>query len=686
MDYLDWQSNLRLQDVFGGAAEFSFPSVLSEGKTLYLGKDKSDNRAVLKLICDETTVSVTPAPYNLQTRVNEYGGKPYWLCGSSLVFANQADQCLYRQEILPTNLGQPTRVSLKPTNSAKFMYTDVHEFSAASYLAIIELESASVSHAENAMFIGMINGSETEPLKLIQGADFYSNFCVNEAGNKAAWVQWNHPNMPWDDTELWVADIVDGKDGLRFKNQSQVDLSNTRDLKASVCQLLFSNNDRLFFSADYRVELDTKIQGVGEAHNAQNFDSTYELSPAENFWNVHVYDFSTGAVNRVTNEQREYGYPHWVYGDHRIIQFNGSQLLTIASEPSGDSLVLIDQETLQCRQLDIQQSACTIQHLHGDGHNRCGFELLPFDEHSSLVTLCLSATVEMFALAEQAMVNVETSVAKPVSFETTDGAQAHGFFYTPVNSDQQARTNSDSLPPLLVMVHGGPTARAYGHFDLQKQFWTSRGFAILDVNHRGSSGYGRLFRDSLYGHWGERDTSDIVDGVNYLIDQGEIDPNRVCIRGKSAGGYAVLRALTEYPHTFKVGACYYGIGNLVTLAESTHKFEKHYTDRLIDEVYDASVSNNETSKFYQRSPINKMNHLNSAMIVFQGSLDRVVTPAVANEIISVLVSAGIDHEYVEYSNEGHGFKLPKNNIDAWNKELAFYQRVLNEASSSSVLE
>jgi len=199
---------------------------------------------------------------------------------------------------------------------------------------------------------------------------------------------------------------------------------------------------------------------------------------------------------------------------------------------------------------------------------------------------------------------------------------------------------------------------------------------MASINHRGSSGYGRQFRDSLYGEWGEGDASDIVDGILYLIEQKKVDPSRVCIRGKSAGGYAVLRALTEYPEVFRVGACYYGIGNLLTLAESTHKFEKHYTDRLIDEVFDAIFATSLESKFYQRSPINKMSQLKSAMILFQGSLDRVVPPSVAQEVVEVLKSAGIDHDYVEYPNEAHGFKRLENNIDAWQKELQFYQRIL----------
>ena len=227
------------------------------------------------------------------------------------------------------------------------------------------------------------------------------------------------------------------------------------------------------------------------------------------------------------------------------------------------------------------------------------------------------------------------------------------------------------------MVHGGPTSRAYAHFDIAKQFWTNRGFALLDVNHRGSSGYGRAYRDALYGEWGEIDCTDIIDAIRFLIKENKADANSVCIRGKSAGGYAVLRALTEFPKMFKSGACYYGIGNLATLAQTTHKFEKFYTDRLIGEKYDSDAANKQSSLFFQRSPSHNMHKVRSEMILFQGLQDKVVPPSVAQEVIKKLTKAGIEYSYVEYPNEGHGFRQVTNNMDALAKELAFYQRALS---------
>jgi dipeptidyl aminopeptidase/acylaminoacyl peptidase len=680
IDYLDWQSDLSLEQVFAEAVSFAYPSIIDDLGTLYLSKDKHDNRSVLMLLSGDKLEPITPTPFNLQTRVNEYGGKPYWLSGRSLVFANQADQCLYRQQLDDSLVSEPKRISVKPNDQQRFMYTDVHQLNRDAILAIVEVERAGISHASNHMFIAALSEQPNNaPVVAIEGADFYSNLVVNESQNKVAWVQWNHPNMPWDDSQLMVADLVYQGATLSLQNPTQVTLLRSPGAGSSVCQLLFSRNDRLFFSADYS-------SGDGLEH----------ADASDNYWNVHVYDFATdmdtAQLSRVTSGKQEFGYPHWVYGDHRIVQLNHDSLLAIASAPSGDQLVLIDQHSLECRRL-LQAVPATLQHLHSNGSGRCVFEQLPFDAGPSLVQLdyelvqldyalvqlddeLVEQTMRQQTLIDAAEAGVETSRAREISFAADSAERAYGFYYPPTNSTQQQITSADALPPLLVMVHGGPTARAYGHFDLQKQFWTSRGFAILDVNHRGSSGYGRRFRDSLYGYWGERDASDIVAGIGYLIEKKMVDPKRVCIRGKSAGGYAVLRALTEHPEIFKVGACYYGIGNLVTLAETTHKFEKFYTDRLLDEVFNPDLSSHPESKFYQRSPINKMSQLGSAMIVFQGALDRVVPPSVAQEVITVLGAAGIDHEYVEYANEGHGFKQPENNIDAWQKELAFYRRVL----------
>lgn len=667
IDYLDWESELTLEEVFASVESHSFPHIINSSgnhhEFLYLTTLKSEqSRAALMLCVGAKTQCITPQPFSLRTSVNEYGGKPFWLFGDELLFVNQKDQCLYRQWLSEDGASSAERV----TNPAARMYTDLIKLKQDTYLAIVEQECA--QDQENTMCIAILDLSRQadQLIMLGQGADFYSNLVYHPASKKVAWVQWDHPNMPWDETQLWVADLRLPDDRKRVKASLVQSTRVSLDAGACVCQLLFAANGRLFFSADYP----SREAEHGEAER--------------NFWNVHSLNLDGNSVSRVSNIELEFGYPHWVYGDARIVQLCDDKLLVVGSSPEGDAFFAIDQESLHIAKL--HSSRATIQHLHSDGRGSVMFEYMSQKEAPAIKTASLKndeSLSDFRSVLTSTASLYEMSQAEHIRYQGKDDGHAYGFFYAPVNGACQAQTSGKRKPPLIVLVHGGPTARAYAHFDIQKQFWTSRGFALFDVNHRGSSGYGRRYRDALYGHWGDLDISDIIDGIDALVNAGKIDPERVCIRGKSAGGYAVLRALTEHPNYFKVGACYYGIGNLVTLAETTHKFEKHYTDRLIGEAFAADTARLASSRFHQRSPIHKMNRVTSAMIVFQGLLDKVVPPGVAREVIDVLTNAEIEHDYIEYVDEGHGFRIVDNNIDAWTKELAFYRKVLTPIANAS---
>lgn len=684
-DYLQWQSRLSLEQVFATVENFSYPTPFNEG-CLYLSDLKEeDSRCVLMYRDAQQSQCLTPKPFNLRTKINEYGGKPYWLIGHKLLFVNQSDQQIYQQTFNDGVVTEPVLVSPLKTAYSSVMYADLVglDFDSGFFigsglsnssglfnrsglsdrsrlsngsglsnnwiLAIAETVGDD-SACENIHSIRAFNSQSTqsELVELASGADFYSNLVVSNDAKFAAWVQWNHPAMPWDSTELWVAEIGDNNGQPIFINHHKVDLA----AGASVCQLIIANNGVLFFSADFP-----------EA----------DVNAPQNFWNVMCYAFDGASPRAVTSMCQEFAYPHWQYGDARIVQFDDDHLLTFASGISHDEFYLINQQTLAVRPLhSAELSNKTIQNLGSNQHGKAVAVMLAADSRPAMVEIRLDA-VDTVISNSMPLKKADISTAEHVEYQTRDNATAYGFYYPAVNSDYQA----DTAPPLIVMVHGGPTARAYGYFDIQKQFWTSRGFAIFDVNHRGSSGYGRAYRDALYGRWGIIDTSDIIDGVQHLIASNKADANRICIRGKSAGGYAVLRALTEYPQVFKAGACYYGIGNLATLAEVTHKFEKYYTDTLIGEQYDAKTAQSRQSLFYQRSPIHNLDKLKAAMIIFQGLEDKIVPPVVAKEVVSLLTQADIAHSYVEYPDEGHGFRQKKTNIDAWSQELAFYRSVLN---------
>jgi len=677
-DYLDWQSELSLEQVFAGTELFAYPHCYADA-VIYLTQLKHENsRSVLMLKKGKQTVCITPNGFSLRSKISEYGGKPFWLYGTQLYFVNQNDQCLYRQtlfdidEMLVNDLSKPQRITPKPSTRTLLMYSDVTPIDDHTLVMIVEQENPAERTTENISYVASIDLRYPDrlPVMLQSGADFYSNLVVDQVRQRLAWVEWQHPMMPWDNTELFYGAYVVDEAVPNITRAQQVDLG----APACVCQLLFANNGRLFFSADFtKQSAKQNFERKGETHS--------------DYWNVFCYDFEQQRVSRITNLSLEFGYPHWQYGDARVVQFLEDKIIVIGSAPQGDCLFEIDQNSFDVREL--VQSDTTIQNLASDGFGRIAMVRLNMTENPSLLVLenqvvceqgdssrpvALAATTSLTERIEiQHSVDIDAvSVAEHVTVAAADGESIYGYYYPPTNQAYECA----SAPPLIVLVHGGPTARAYGHFDIQKQFWTSRGFALFDVNHRGSTGYGRAYRDALYGQWGELDTGDIISGIAALVEQGKADAERVCIRGKSAGGYAVLRALTEYPEVFKAGACYYGIGNLATLAEATHKFEKYYTDRLIDEAYEPKTASLPSSNFYQRSPIHKISNLKSAMIIFQGLQDKVVPPKVAREVVAALQAAGLEHLYVEYADEGHGFRQVDNNIDAWGKELAFYQQVL----------
>jgi len=682
-DYLQWQSDLSLEEVFAGSELFSYPTPLSAEQTsksfIYLTQLKEENSRSVLMNCVlgndglYKRQCITPKPFNCRTNVNEYGGKPFWVFDKHIVFVNQADQCLYRQTIKSNEITQPECISCL-AGDQQYMYTDIHQLDQDNYLAIVESGNLLENHIENQSFLGLINSQKNDvpPVALVSGADFYCNLVVSHQRNLVAWVEWQHPTMPWDDNQLMIAEIVGAA------SQPSIDKSQPIDLgaPASVCQLLFADNDSLYFSADFSASHASSLSVSGAKL------SSSKVSNSANYWNIYCYEPSRKELQQVTQLQAEFGYPHWQYGDHRICQKDADSLLAVASYPEYDALYQIklsNHSTTKLTELvGLQSLASNYSLTNGSLTNKAAkaYSVLAVQQynnrHSSIVEH-RDDTLESIEItsARSQQYTGQISDAQHITFSTRDQQLAHGFYYAPANEHYQ----NDTPPPLLVMVHGGPTARAYGHFDLQKQFWTSRGFAIFDVNHRGSSGYGRRFRDGLYGQWGIVDTNDIVDGVQALIDQGLAAPKQICIRGKSAGGYAVLRALTEYPKLFCAGACYYGIGNLITLADTTHKFEKYYTDRLIGESYNAASAQKKESAYYQRSPINKVDKIASAMIIFQGMQDNIVPPEVAKEMVAALKIANLEHVYIEYQDEGHGFRQVNNNVDAWSRELAFYQHV-----------
>ena len=717
-DYLDWRSKLSLEEIFTANDTVAYPSFLPNGYLFLSSLVEEKGRSVLKRWNGNKLACITPKPFSLRTQINEYGGKPYWLVNDTLVFVNQADQCLYRQHIGSEQCSHPERISIKPTSTDKYFYSDVLPIGEGRFICIVEHYCSQRSAAQNTCFLGLVDSNDmnSAPLPIVQGADFYSNLVMNAEASRIAWMQWSHPQMPWDENQVFSAELSGGAllaENASLVSSSLLESGTVNSLLHSIepvsiapeltgpshCQLLFIGSDDLLLSVDFsgsdlggsefsanNAESETRYVGA-HAVESHTFDRRIEADPQKSdFWNVFSWNIPDKAATRLTNEEIEFGYPHWQFGDSRVVAIDNQYAIAVGSRIDGDKLFLLDKSgaTPRC----VYQNSSTLQSLVSDQAGNLMVVELGRERKPELVLFELTADELKKTVIPNSSSNENrsslppVSLAKSISYPTRDGVTAHGFYYPPVNhSGQGDDVSGDAKPPLLVMVHGGPTARAYGHFDIQKQFWTSNGFAIFDVNHRGSTGYGRAYRDALYGNWGEVDASDIVDGIAWLVEQGLADSERVCIRGKSAGGYAVLRALTAYPKVFKAGACYYGIGNLATLAEITHKFEKYYTDRLLGEAYGIDSAAKPDSRFYSRSPINYIDRIESSMIIFQGGEDKVVPPALAHEMVEKLAASDCAHEYVEYPDEAHGFRQAANNIDACTRELEFYRRELRKTKA-----
>lgn len=638
--FLSWQSPIKLETIFAKSS-ISYPSIY-KGKLYWLELLPNEQGRVVLMQQDESGNKrcITPDKVSLRTKVHEYGGNCYLIADDKQFFINAVDQSIYSQ---PLDLAIPEkRVSPPQSKNSIGMYADMQFIEETQFLMAVYEQT--VPNKENKNTIVAIDVQQGTQTTLLEGADFYASLRLSADGKQLAWVQWNHPNMPWNDTELWVADIQLNGSNVQLINKKVV----LAEKDACVCQPLFALDGSLFFSVDY-------------AKSKQDW---------QNYWNLHRY--REGKISIITHGKQEFGSAHWVFGNSRLANIDEQHILAVYSEQGEDTLLSINTQTLE--QKILLSGMTSIEQMATSVPEQKAVMLCATTKQSERLMSWSDAQLTTVVAASKVMDDENISIGQHISYSTTDNATAYAYFYLPKNQSYQIEQGE--LPPLLVMVHGGPTSRANNALDIQKQFWTSSGFAILDINHRGSTGYGREYRDALLNRWGEADAQDIIKGIEYVVQQGWVNEQQVCIRGKSAGGYAVLRALTEYPDIFKAGACYYGIGNLVTLAEITHKFEKHYTDILLGEEFVTAEKVDESSLYYQRSPLNFMQQIKSAMIIFQGMEDKVVPPALSQEVVKTLKKLGITHEYVEYPQEGHGFRKLETNVDALTKELNFFRRIL----------
>jgi dienelactone hydrolase len=618
--YLEWEPAIKIEDIFSDIVGIGGITVennniywkefrpAEEGRNVIMIKDKEGNEKEL-----------LPKPYNARTRVHEYGGKAYTVKNNIVYFANFNDQRIYKVENNKITPLTPERN--KDGSLGKYASLNVIN---NKLVFVYELEYKEKQNKNCIAYIDLDSNEIKEPRIITEGRDFYGDIVTHN--NQIAWQEWDLPYMPWEYTELFIAEFKN-----TLKNVSKV--AGGKD--TCICCPKFSPDGVLHFV----------------------MDSVAEEDSPKNWWNIYKYKNN---VEPVTRELAEFGMPQWGFGASTYTWVN-DELIALMIREGGEKLVKV--ETMEEVKSPFSGYGSFAAYgndlvLTGIQEKKVG-QLAKLDLNGEIETIKLSSHLEMK--------EKDISVAKHITYKTKNG-KSYAYLYLPKNSSYKAKEGEK--PPLLVMAHGGPTGGTFSGFSLVKQFWTSSGYAILDVNYTGSTGYGRKYRDGLFGLWGVIDAQDVADGVQYLIDQNTIDPNKVAVTGGSAGGYMVQRVLTEFPDLFKVGASYFGIGNLITLSEEGHKFESKYTDQLIDAIYPKDLD-----KFKDRSPINHLDKLKAPMIIFQGSDDKIVPPNCSREMAKILDDKGIKNKYYEYEGEAHGFRKKKNNIDSLTKEAAFYKEV-----------
>ncbi len=663
-----WPSQLQIDAIFARQGAPAYPFYSSHGQLFWLESLSDDKgRMAICTLFDGATVVVTPAAYQVRTAVHEYGGKAFCVFDDVLYFNNSHDGSLYYQR-LPT----PAQLQQNELSDVQLLanggeghvgFADLSVNPAINCLLAVQERSREGQENENCLSLIKLTANLQEigqVQTVVSGADFYACPCISANGKQIAWLQWQHPNMPWDATELHIADLNIDAATMIVEATRCLDGS---DGNSALCQLNFLGDGSLVYAKDS----DQVADVLGQT--------------ADGYWNLYRCTFdeadSQPQVEPLTTDEAEYGEAHWVFGQRRWLQVDAQHLIAVRTSEAGDELVQVPLQggvvksvlpvcasLVQLSQMPQQTSIVCAVAYYADQEPAVVQVNLTQNNHASV----LHAVPDLLSQAA-------ISLGEMHAYPTQDGAQAFANFYPPKNPVVEGEFGP---APAIVMVHGGPTSRATRSLSLLVQYFTGLGFAVIDVNHRGSTGQGRAYRQSLLGGWGEIDASDIRDAIAYFVGIDLVDANKVCIRGGSAGGYAVLRALTRYGDLFCAGACYYGIGNLITLSEITHKFESHYTDRLIDEVFTPETARKKGSAYISRSPIFEMDQISSPVILFQGLDDKVVPPAVSHEVVQVLKRRGIDHEYVEYAGEGHGFRQAANRIDALNKEVQFYQRILKQ--------
>jgi dipeptidyl aminopeptidase/acylaminoacyl peptidase len=609
-------------------------SVALDGDAVYWieGRPHEAGRNVLvRRAADGSTRDVTPGGFNTRSRVHEYGGGAYLAEGRHVYFVNFSDQRVYALDLEDGRAPTP----LTPlTPDGLFCHGDFTLDRANRRLIAIREDHTMAGREAVTALVG-IPLDAGAPQVLASGEDFYSTPRIGHDGRSLCWLSWTHPRMPWDGTELWVARIGNGG-GLREATRV------AGGAEESIYQPGWLPDGSLLFASD-----------------------------RDGWWRLYRAAPPFAAASpllRMPPPSAEFGRPQWILGTATWASAGADSLVVSFTNSGRWSLGRVDvpSGTLTPIAPDLQPdewlAASPSQAVLVAGQSRAADAVMavPLDGGEARM-LMRASDVEL----EPGSV----SVAEPIEFATANGRSAHAFYYAPRNASCDAPATG--RPPLIVIGHGGPIAAADPTFDLKIQFWTTRGFAVVDVNYGGSTGFGRDYRRRLNGQWGIVDVEDLINAARHLVAAGQADGRRLGIRGGSAGGYTVLAALTRHPEVFAAGASYYGISDLEALLVDSHKFEARCLDILVG-PYPAT-----RDEYRRRSPIHAVDRLSCPLILFQGLEDKVVPPNQSEMMADALRAKGVPVAYLAFEGEQHGFRRADSIIRSLEAELWFYGAVFD---------
>jgi dipeptidyl aminopeptidase/acylaminoacyl peptidase len=628
------------------AAYGSWPSPISAASLAESGVAMSDLRAhrgnvywresrpnergrqVLMRLRDGEISELTPTDFNVRTRVHEYGGNSYVVFDGGIVFANFADQRLYFH-------GEGAApVAITPSG---FQYADGSVDTAGRRMLWVREDHRPQTTAANGeerneiVVLPLPPAGESAGAVLVSGSDFVAHPRLSADGRTLAWIEWNHPSMPWDRTRLKTARFVG---------------TGIRDVSTLIDDAKIAALEPSFVGADL-----------------------YAVADIGDWWNLHRW--RNGHRAEVAPMEREWAGPMWQPGVHSYAVNSRGEIAARTSRAAVDEIGVVSPSG-EFRRLDLPYQS------FGELAWRDDDRIVAFanaaDDTGVLIEIdALSGAHRV--LHQPSVLPVDRaylSLPRAIEFPSQVGT-AHAWFYPPTHPTHQGPVGAK--PPLIVTIHGGPTAVSKATLNLSRQYWTSRGFAVVDVNYGGSTSFGRAYRERLNGQWGIIDVADAIAAVDHLVAQGLVDAEKLAIRGGSAGGFTTLAALAFHDR-FKAGTNLFGVSDIAGLAASSHKFERRYLESLVGEPSDAL--------YRARSPIHHLDGFTEPLLTLQGSEDKVVPPEQSRSIVAALDARSVPHAYIEFAGEQHGFRQAANIVRAQEAELYFYAQIFGFTPAEAI--